>query len=163
MEKVSRITKYSDEEINSLRERFVRRFNEDVRPFKEKLNSIQIPKGTYSNLLSREKTPKKHTLESIRAYLENRPPKFTLVKKGESYCSACELIHPTGEMKDKWTCKECALEINLKTRANNKDKYIQMKRNWYARTVGMRRIKKYGTLADCVDLISRIKEELKNV
>lgn len=170
------VTHYTPEFINELREQFIIKFNTDSGGFATKLKLIQMPKGTYSSLLNDAHPPKKKTLEMMRAYLENRVPKWTLVKAGEFYCYSCEEIYPVEKRKNEWVCKACSHEVNSKVKTKKREKYILLKRQWYARTVmvpGKYRMevlykkkahylkKNYGKLAACVELIEQIRKQMK--
>lgn len=170
------ITKYSEEYCEDLTVRFLAALKRDKRTLIVKLQLAYLPKGTYSHLLHRTaKRPAKTTLESMRAYLENRPPKFTLVKPGEAYCYFCEDIFPKDRFRDPWTCIVCKNKINyacklrtgfyerykrdryakFKVEGPARQQFLEKRSNYYAET-------RYGKLGKCVQVIRKIKKEIKD-
>lgn len=170
---MSRIKKYSEEYTQQMVTLFFDRFYSDPTPFAKKLKSAHLSKGSFSHLKNKKSVPTKHTLEILRAYLENRPPAFTLVREDEFYCSGCELVLPIEKSKDQWICILCANEINqrskIKTRfyerykltryahiripGKQRDQFLQKRRAYYLN-------KNYGVLAKCIEMVQSIKKEI---
>jgi predicted RNA-binding Zn-ribbon protein involved in translation (DUF1610 family) len=171
----TRITSYSQDYMDQLTVQFLAKFKADRRPFAAKLRVIHIPKGTYSHLINGKGTPRKTTIEAMRAYLENRPPKFTLVMAGEAYCFSCENIVPLADMRTRWECLHCRSEIAYRSKVRTgyyerykvvrrirnrtpgeyRDRILRHRRGYYLR-------KNYGALAKCVEIIRLIRKEVPN-
>lgn len=137
-------------------EQFLEKFKKDPRFMNDKLKSIGLAKNTYLSLKYKRMVPRKKTLETIRAYLENRRPKFEAVDpKVNFYCCDCEQIKPLKEQLDRWFCRRCT----------NKSKYLSRKRHWtkvlaYRREYKLK--KSYGEFAPCMRTILEIKKEIRN-
>ena len=172
-----KVTSYTDQYIQDLKQKFLKKFQEDKTPFKQKLDQCHIPKGTYSSLMNGKHKPNKRVLEAMRAYLEGRPPKFTLVKEGEFYCSSCESILAESEQYDSWTCKPCHSEIAYKSKVKHRSYAREIKRSWYRRILlvpGVNRtnhlaqrsdihlIKTWGPFAGSIKLIRQIKKAVND-
>lgn len=170
------ITSYSAEYKDAMRERFFEKFNGDERPFAIKLREIYLPKGTYSSLLNGRHEISKHTLEIMRAYLEGRKPKFkTLDPATQGYCVSCERLHEIAEMKTRWECGACRNATNQRSKRKHWDVYLQLgrkrrmkflirgpAREAYLLTRKRQYLNKaYGKFGPVVELINRIKEEVK--
>ncbi len=153
--------------------KFLEKFKQDARPFALKLKTMRMSKGTYSYLLNGcgEKTSKK-VLETMRAYLEDREPKWALPVSDPEffYCFSCELIKDIARRQDRWTCGDCSNEINRNLRAKNPALYDFLRKRWRKenreRFLKQRQRqylrKTYGKLAGCVELINEIKKEYTN-
>lgn len=100
--------------------------------------------------------PAKKTIETMRAYLENRRPKFELVKDGEFYCCTCERIKPLSAQtpRDRWTCKTCANRHKTNYRKKNWLAFLEFKR---ARNFRL----KYGLMAPVMRTYLEVKKEIR--
>jgi hypothetical protein len=171
------VTHYTEEFRRELLLQFLEAFRKDKRRLVEKLKLAHLSKGTYSRFLNnQESLPSKQSLEAMRAYLEGRPPRYTLVKKDEAYCYSCEQIVASIIMKNRWTCKPCKNEAHNASRLRTnyyarrkpfryvevlkpgpaRDAFLQYRRRYYLR-------RNYGKLASCVELVRQINQEIKNV
>lgn len=150
-------TRYTIEYRNDLLRAFIKKFNQDKRPFKEKLKSIGIAKGTYSYLLNGEYLPQKQVMVRLKAYLEGKPnPLRDLDRATQFFCSSCELIYSKKfrSGSDHWSCKRC----------HNNARYVQRLRQWpkhLARVRERKLIKKYGQFATCMRLVLNVREEIR--
>jgi len=140
----------------SLIDAFLKKFKADrTQSFGAKLASIGIAKATYADFIYGRRTPKKKTLEAIKAYLEERPTKYETIDSSiEFYCCTCEEIKPLLKQFDRWTCKPC----------KNKNRSRNRKKHWNAfliKRANLRLKKKYGSFAECMRSIIKIKQEIK--
>src|SRR5690242_20460049 len=95
-------------EYQDLRDQFLEKFGEDERIMDEKLHSIGLAKNTYLDIKYQRRQPTKKTIETIRAYVENRRPKFEAVDpKINFYCCFCEEVMPLIKQHDRWACRPC--------------------------------------------------------
>lgn len=135
--------------------KFIEKFNSDRRTFAEKLKAVGIARDTWATIKYNRRVPKKKTVEAMRAYLENRPPKYDLVTSPtEFYCCTCEKGVPISRRHDQWTCKSCCNVIRYRSRKKNWDVYLVKKKT--------RNLKlKYGSFATCMRTIIDIKKELR--
>jgi predicted RNA-binding Zn-ribbon protein involved in translation (DUF1610 family) len=172
MERPKRRTTYSEEFIAEMIQNFLNKFRSDPRSFSEKLKVIGLSKGGYSHLLNGKNKPNKRTIEVMRAYLEDRPSKFHLIQEGQSFCSSCEQILSSSEMRDEWVCCKCRNEINWASKKRTgayqrslviralkrneageyRERYLRQKRSYYLR-------RNYGVMAKCMELIQVIRKE----
>lgn len=172
---MTRRTSYTAEYMDEMRERFFERFNADERTLAAKLKGMHMPKGTYSALLNVKHGVSKHTLETMRAYLEGRTPKhkdFDPLTHG--YCSSCEQVTPKASMESRWSCRPCKSEIDRKSKQKHWQ-YHQAFRRAYKRKLLVRGPmrakylatrkraylnKHYGKFGPVVDAIHRLKKEM---
>lgn len=167
-------TYYPREAQLEILDRFLDKFGADERTFAEKLKAIRMSKGGYSHLINdKGDRISKKVLETMRAYLEDREPKWALPKEGEFYCYSCETIQPEGQLvrQNKWECKSCKKAFETRWKAMNRPAYRARQNRYRAlhrdhilivrRRAYLR--KTYGKFAGCIELIQKIKEEYRNV
>lgn len=176
--RVSRITKYSEDYKDQLMADFFKAFRKDPRKFVEKLKACSMAKGTYSYLLNGKTRPDKRSIESMRAFIENRAPKYTLVQAGEFYCGCCEqiLAESARASGNQWECTKCHTEVkyNSMHRTGNyqkyqryrfimqgtpgeyRDRYLAKRRSYYLKV-------NYGKFAKCMEMVMKLKKEMKYV
>lgn len=172
---LSTITKYTDEEVATLTARFLRKLRASKLPLKARLKEVGMPKGTYSSLINSKHRPSKKVMETMRAYLEGRDPKFKLCGPNERYCCSCESILPESSFKDRWVCKACHNEVDYHSRTRTgywlkwkvtrrlmvakpgtyRDKFLENRRQYYLR-------RNYGAFAKCVETIKRVRKEIQD-
>lgn len=144
-----------ENKTDELRDKFLEKFGADERTFKEKLKAIGLAKATYSDFKYKRREPKKKTIESVVAYLENRQAKHDLVDPDVNfYCCTCETVLPNEVKRDKWTCKPCKNLETYKSRKNHWAMHLAKKRAY-------KLTKRYGKFASCMRTILTIKEELR--
>lgn len=172
--RVSRLTVYSKEYTDDLVRQFLAKFKSDKRKFDPKLKVIGLSKGGYSYILNTGKIRGKRIIETLRAYVEDRVPKFANLPGGYSFCGGCEEVFTVTEMKDQYHCKLCQSEMNYESKIRTgyyafykkirysrmlepgkyRDEYLSKRRNYHRRRT-------YGSLAKCVDLINELKKEVE--
>lgn len=170
---VTRITHYTQDYIDHLLVQFLKSFNEDPLPFALKLKRISISKGAYSDLINQKRTPHKRTIESMRAFIEKRVPKFLLVSEKEKYCGSCEEIYLNAAMKDPWICKKCFSQVVIKSKKSNgyyirynkirykkilapgieRERYLLSRRRYHLK-------RNYGSLAKCMEMVKKLRKEI---
>ena len=142
--------------MDQLTKEFLEKFAQDKRHTKEKLKDIGLAKNTWISLKRSRMKPAKKTIETMRAYLENRRPKFEFVKDGEFYCCTCEQVKPISNQNrvDRWTCKTCSNKQKTNWRQKNWPNFLAFKRN--------RNLKiKYGNMGPVMRTYLEIRMEIK--
>ena len=167
------ITSYSTEYQENIRHLFLLKFEADKRTAKAKLEAIGMSKGGLHSLIHKPTASmKKRTIETMRAYLENRQPRFK-TKDGYGWCSGCEEVKFNPEFRDKWTCFKCHEAMDMKSAKNTGRYYkaltkrlIKQKTPGIYRTkyLGKKRLlhlkKNYGEFYKCILMVRKLRKEV---
>lgn len=98
---------YSEQEVKELKARFFEKFHNTSGLKGVRLKQAYMTDATFDDLKGKNLKIRKRTIELMRAYLENRKPKFMSVPFDHSWCTCCEEIVPRKAQHNFYYCKPC--------------------------------------------------------
>lgn len=97
---------YEESYIRELKDAFFAKFNLLKGTKRARIAQTDISMTTYLWLF-KETALRKKTIEAMRAFIENRAPKYYEIISNEIWCSGCEEIIPVGLQTSLYHCLNC--------------------------------------------------------
>lgn len=165
---MSRIIRYTEEQVAEIRAQFFDAIHSDPRKLVDKLDSISLSKGTYSQIYN-GKSIAKRSIEGMKAFIERRTPKYMITPDGMAYCASCNQHVLSKFYKPRnGTCHFCRLEIGALWDKNNpmlkrlqndmyrmrhRVSYLDNRRRYYLK-------RNYGAFWEAMNAVNQLKKEL---